>query len=137
MQTYRRVKMKKIIVMVVVMFVLLVGVAGAQLIFVGKSKYGSNLYLVSGSIEGNTGAVVEMLSYEELAALSAGGAPVRFITTLVYRIECMSTDRGRLVELGYADGDGNILYREQMDRLLIFNSDSPMKKACELIRSKR
>jgi len=129
--------MKKVIVMVVIMLVLLVGVAGAQLIFVGKSKYGSNLYLVSGSIEGNTGAVVEVLSYEELAALSAGGAPVRFITTLVYRIECMSNDRGRLVELGYADGDGNILYRERMNRLLIFNYDSPMRKACELILNRR
>jgi len=129
--------MRKIMIAVVLILVLLVGVAGAQLIFVGNSKYGSNLYLVSGSIEGNTGVVVEVLSYEELAALSAGGAPVRFITTLVYRIECMSSDRGRLIELGYADGDGNILYRERMNRSLIFNYDSPMRKACELILNKR
>jgi hypothetical protein len=122
---------------VVLILVLLVGVAGAQLIFVGKSRYGSSFYLVSGSIEGNTGTVVDVLSYEELAALSAGGAPVRFINMLVLRVECLSSDKGRIIELGYADGGGNILYKEQMDRLMIFNPESPMRKACELILNRR
>jgi hypothetical protein len=123
--------------MVVVVLVLLVGVAGAQLIFVGKSRYGSEFYLVSGSIAGNIGVVVDVLSYEELAALNASGAPVRFINMLIIRIECLSNDKGRVIELGYADGGGNVLYKEPMDRLMIFNPESPMRKACELILNRR
>jgi hypothetical protein len=129
--------MKKVIVMVVIMLILFGGVASAQLIFVGKSRHGSRFYLISGSIEGNTGTVVDVLSYEELAALNASGAPVRFINILVLRVECLSSDKGRIIELGYADGDGRVLYREPMDRLMIFDPESPMRKACELILNKR
>jgi len=131
--------MKKGMVMVViwVVLVMMVGLAYGQSVFVGQNEYGSKFYVISSTIEGNTGTVVDVLSYEELAALRASGTPVRFINMLVLRVECLSSNKGRIIELGYADGDGNVLYREPMDRLMIFNPESPMRKACELIRSKR
>jgi hypothetical protein len=131
--------MKKVMVMMVTLIVLvmMVGVACGQSIFVGRNEYGSRFYVISSTIEGNTGTVVDVLSYEELAALRASGTPVRYINMLVLRVECLSESRARLVEVGYADGDGNVLYREAMNRLMEFAPNSQMRKACQLIRSKR
>jgi hypothetical protein len=131
--------MKKVMVMMViwVVLVMMVGVAGAQSIFVGKNEYGSKFYVISSTIEGNTGTVVDVLSYEELSALRASGASVRFISMLVLRVECLSESKARLVEVGYADGNGNVLYREEMNKLMEFAPNSQMRKACQLIRSKR
>jgi hypothetical protein len=129
--------MKKVMVMMVLVLVIMVGVANSQSIFVGRNEYGSKFYVISSTIEGNTGTVVDVLSYEELAALRASGTPVRFVSMLVLRVECLSENRARLVEVGYADGNGNILYREAMDRLLEFDPKSQMREACKLIRSKR
>ena len=129
--------MRKIMVVVVLVLVLLAGVASAQSIFVGRNEYGSKFYIISSTIEGNTGTVVDVLSYEELAALRASGTPVRFINMIVFRVECLSESRARLVEVGYADGNGNVLYREAMDRLMEYAPNSQMRKACQLIRSRR
>jgi len=130
--------MKKVMVVVIwVVLVMMAGVASAQSIFVGQNEYGSKFYVISSTIEGNTGTVVDVLSYEELAALRASGTPVRFINMIVLRVECLSESRARLVEVGYADGNGNVLYRESMDKLMEFAPNSQMRKACQLIRSRR